>query len=69
MAQKPTLYRSKAVGKFELAPPSIGPYFAREVVGRAAASGDLDNDGRGDLVVIHRDAPAALLHHLSKGRN
>ena len=37
------------------------PYFARRVVGRGVAAGDLDNDGRVDLVVIHRDGPAALL--------
>ena len=33
----------------------------RHVVGRGVAAGDLDNDGRVDLVVVHRDAPAALL--------
>ena len=67
MAQRPTLYRSKAVGRFELAPPSIGPYFAREVVGRGAASGDLDNDGRVDLVVIHREGPASVLRNVTEG--
>jgi enediyne biosynthesis protein E4 len=35
------------------------------VVGRGAAAGDLDNDGRVDLVVVHRDGPAALLHNVS----
>ncbi len=67
MAQRPTLYRSKSPGRFELAPPSIGPYFGREVVGRGAAAGDLDNDGRVDLVVVHRDAAAAVLHNVSEG--
>jgi hypothetical protein len=30
------------------------------------AAGDLDNDGRVDLVVVHRDAPAALLWNRAK---
>ena len=67
MAQRPNLYRSKAPGRFELAPPAIGPYFARDVVGRGAAAGDLDNDGRVDLVVVHRDAPAAVLRNVTEG--
>ena len=67
MPQLPRLYRSKGRGRFELAPPSIGPYFARPVVGRGAAAGDLDDDGRVDLVVVHRDAPAAYLHNATAG--
>ena len=67
MAQRPTLYRSKSPGRFELAPPSIGPYFAGDVVGRGTAAGDLDNDGRVDLVVVHREAPAAVLRNASEG--
>ena len=67
MPQLPRLYRSRAPGRFELAPRSIGPYFARPVVGRGAAAGDLDGDGRVDLVVIHRDAPAAYLRNATAG--
>ena len=67
MAQRPNLYRSRAPGRFELAPPSIGPYFARDVVGRGAAAGDLDNDGRVDLVVVHREAPAGVLRNATEG--
>jgi hypothetical protein len=37
------------------------------VVGRGVAAGDLDNDGRVDLVVVHRDAPAAVLRNVSRG--
>ena len=63
MPQRPNLFRSKKVGRFALAPPTAAPYLGRTLVGRGAASGDLDNDGRTDLVVVHRDAPAALLHN------
>jgi enediyne biosynthesis protein E4 len=34
-------------------------------VGRGAAAGDLDNDGRLDLIVVHRDAPLAVLRNTS----
>jgi len=67
MGQRPTLYRSRAPGRFGLLPESTGPYFGRKVVGRGAAAGDLDNDGRVDLVVVHRDAPAAVLRNVTEG--
>src|SRR5262249_6773993 len=67
MAQRPHLYRSQAPGRFALAPETVAPYFARNVVGRGVAAGDLDNDGRVDLVIVHRDAPAVLLHNVTEG--
>ena len=36
-------------------------------MGRGVAAGDLDNDGRVDLVVVHRDAPAAVLRNVTPG--
>ncbi len=54
-------------GRFELASPEVSPYFSRPVVGRGVAAGDLDNDGRVDLVVVHRDGPAALLRNGTPG--
>ena len=62
MAQFPQFFRSKTDGAFTLA-TGVGPYFERPHVGRGVAAGDFDNDGRVDLVVIHRDEPAALLHN------
>ena len=58
MAQSPQLFLGRERGRFELAGPEVSPYFARPVVGRGVAAGDLDNDGRVDLVVVHRDVPA-----------
>jgi tetratricopeptide (TPR) repeat protein len=67
MAQTAQLFLGRDGGRFELAGPEASPYFARPVVGRGVAAGDLDNDGRVDLVVVHRDAPAAVLRNVSRG--
>jgi tetratricopeptide (TPR) repeat protein len=68
MAQRPHLYHGAGRGRYELVPPpSADSYFARTVVGRGAAAGDLDGDGRVDLVVVHRDAPAAFLKNVTEG--
>jgi hypothetical protein len=67
MAQLPHLYRSTSPGKYALVVPSGSIYFAAPAVGRGAAAGDLDNDGRVDLVVVHRDKPVALLHNTTPG--
>jgi hypothetical protein len=67
MAQLPHLFLGRSPGRFRLAPPSVSPYFARPVVGRGVAAGDLDNDGRVDLVVVHRDQRVSLLHNTTTG--
>lgn len=66
MAQLPHWYTGKGNGRYQVADPeSVGPYFSRAVVGRGVASGDLDHDGRVDLIVVHRDEPASLLRNVS----
>jgi hypothetical protein len=40
-----------------------GPYFHDKHVGRGAAFGDLDNDGRTDVVVSHLNEPVVLLQN------
>jgi hypothetical protein len=66
MAQLPHWYTGKGNGRYQAARPgSVGPYFSRAVVGRGVAGGDLDHDGRVDLVVVHRDAPASLLRNVT----
>jgi enediyne biosynthesis protein E4 len=67
MAQTAQLFLGSGDGRFELARPESSPYLSRALVGRGVAAGDLDNDGRVDLVVVHRDAPAALLRNTTLG--
>ena len=63
MAQKPLWFAGRGKGRFA-ASSGGSSYFDRRVVARGVAAGDLDNDGRVDLVVVHRDGPAALLHNI-----
>jgi hypothetical protein len=67
MAQTAQLFLGQDAGRFRLISTRSAPYFARPVVGRGAAAGDLDNDGRADVVVVHRDVPAALLRNHTPG--
>jgi tetratricopeptide (TPR) repeat protein len=68
MAQRPHWYTGLADGRFDAASAAdVSAYFSSPVVGRGVAAGDLDNDGLVDLVVVHRDAPAALLRNTSRG--
>jgi cytochrome c-type biogenesis protein CcmH/NrfG len=67
MAQAAQLFLGRERGRFEPAGPEVAPYFSRPVVGRGVAAGDVDNDGRVDLVVVHRDSPAVILHNVTRG--
>src|SRR6185436_16695 len=40
-----------------------GPYFSVPHVGRGSATGDLDNDGAVDLVIVHQNDPVTLLRN------
>lgn len=69
MAQKPLFYRGQGAKPFRLIPESAFGYLSQPIVGRGMAAGDFDDDGRVDLVVVHRDAPAALLRNVSDNDN
>ena len=44
-----------------------GPALQVERMGRALAVGDLDNDGRQDLLIVSLDGPLAYLHNRTEG--
>jgi hypothetical protein len=44
---------------------AAGPYFREKHSGRGLAIGDLDNDGRPDLVISHLNEPVVLLRNTS----
>jgi hypothetical protein len=64
------LLRNRGDGRFEDMTDRAGPPFARLDVARAAAFGDVDNDGDTDIVVTNNNAPVRLLlNQLAAGSN
>ncbi len=59
--QQPVLLLNQQGQKFLDASPRLGSYGAAAHLGRGVAFGDLDNDGRVDLVVNHLNEPASIL--------
>jgi hypothetical protein len=64
LRQRPVLLRNRG-GRFEDITPQGGPYFRQTHIGRGLAVGDLDNDGRPDLVISHLNEPVVLLRNVS----
>jgi enediyne biosynthesis protein E4 len=61
--QRPVLLHNAGKGRFRDMTARGGPYFLTEHAGRGVAIGDLNNQGRADLVISHVDEPIALLRH------
>ena len=64
-AQENILMRGTSTGRFEEVLPRGGVAPARSFTSRGAAFGDLDSDGSIDIVVVNRDAPAAILRNVA----
>lgn len=64
LAMRPTLLKGGPSRLVDVA-GGAGPWMVRSRLGRGAALGDLDDDGRPDMVVAALDAPAALLRNES----
>jgi hypothetical protein len=68
-AQRPVLLRNLGQGRFQAITAQGGPYFQQEHDGRGVAFGDLDNDGRTDLVISHLNQPVVLLRNEAATRH
>jgi hypothetical protein len=61
---RPALWmRGRGDGTFEDGGPRGGPFFRRELLARAAAIADYDDDGRMDVIVTTIGGPPVLLHN------
>jgi hypothetical protein len=61
--QRKLLYHNRGDGTFEEVAARFGPVLMEERVSRGLAMGDLDNDGRLDLVVNDLDGSPQVLHN------
>jgi enediyne biosynthesis protein E4 len=65
---QPTLLFRNDGGRFHDITAAAGPAFTRPIVGRAVCAGDLDDDGRVDLVITNLEGPPLLLRNRSEPR-
>jgi hypothetical protein len=61
--QKKLLYHNRGDGTFDEVGAQYGPVFSEQRVSRGSAVGDLDNDGRLDVVINDLDGPAQVLRN------
>jgi enediyne biosynthesis protein E4 len=64
-----SIFRNLGKGKFQDVTEFAGPGLQSEAAHRGVAFGDLDNDGRVDMVVTVLDGPAKLFHNISQNSN
>jgi hypothetical protein len=64
-----SIFRNLGHGKFQDVSAEAGPDFQKQAAHRGVAFGDLDNDGRIDMVVSVLNGPAELFHNISETGN
>ncbi len=68
-AEPNAVFRNLGNGQFEDVSAAAGADFTRAAPHRGLAYGDLDNDGRIDLVVTQLRGPVQLFHNVSENQN
>jgi hypothetical protein len=68
-AEPPHLFRNLGNGKFSETTRAMGGAFNQPRVARGAAYGDIDNDGRPDLLIASNGGAAALLRNEGRGNS
>jgi tetratricopeptide (TPR) repeat protein len=63
------LFLGNGAGKLVDVSDRAGPPWRLPRLGRGLAVGDLDNDGRTDVIIVAQNAPLALLYNQSASRN
>jgi hypothetical protein len=67
--QRNLLYHNSGNGRFEDVSSAAGPGLELRRSGRGVAFGDLDNDGRLDILINNQNDPPTLLHNESESPN
>jgi hypothetical protein len=67
LKQRPVLFRNEQGNHFKAITAQGGPYFRTSHCGRGLAVGDLDNDGRPDVVISHVNDPVVILRNVAGG--
>ncbi len=68
-AEPSQLFHNEGHGRLSEVSAEAGPDFARHIVGRGLATGDYDNDGRVDMLVVDAEGAPLLLHNQAQSTN
>jgi enediyne biosynthesis protein E4 len=64
--QPTLLFRNEGGRQYRNVSTEGGPPFSQPIVGRGAAFGDYDNDGKIDVLIVNEEGPSFLLHNETK---